>query len=245
MACCGAFGTYVFAARAADWRDRADALADRIGAAVTFENLSVSSGIGGDRVIEFQPVPEDMRAGYLQALDPALAAYSKDFLRRNLSEIAVYETMTVDGVPYGGTYDAIRKVVYLQGDRIGKPTAGFHHEFSSILLANYGLLFPAAAWREANPAGFRYLVGDGGAGAAALARNSDVEGGPAVYEKGFVAGYGMTRLEEDVNTYHQLLMADPARLGLLASTYPIVARKATLLVEFLKSIGCGCVPRFR
>jgi len=54
----------------------------------------------------------------------------------------------------------------------------------------------------------------------------------------------MTQFEEDYNTYFQVLMADPARLGRLAAAYPSIDRKASLLVGFLKSIDCGCVPRF-
>lgn len=238
----GAFGICAFEAQASDWRSHAAAIADKVGVQVAFDDISVSSDIGKDRVIEFQTVPDEMRSGYLEAMKPALEGYSKDFLRRNLKKIAIYEKMTVDGVAYGGTYDVIHKVMYLQASQIGKKTAGFHHEFSSILLANYGLLFPAAEWRAANPPEFAYLASQ--AGGEALARNSDIEGDPEVYEKGFIAGYGMTRLEEDVNTYHQVLMADPDRLGLLTAAYPSIARKAGLLVGFLKSIGCGCIPRF-
>ena len=213
------------------------------GIELNFDNISFSGGIYSKRDVEFSQVPKAKRLPYVDVLRPALDAYSPEFLKRNLKRIAIYETMTIDGVAYGGTYDAVRKVVYLQGKLIGKRTAGFHHEFSSILLANYGLLFPAAAWRAANPAGFAYLAKQ--AGADALARNSDVEGGPGVYEKGFIAGYGMTRLEEDVNTYFQVLMADPARLGLLSAAYPAIDRKTALLKSFLRAIGCGCLDRRR
>lgn len=206
-----------------------------------FNNVTVTKNNNGDRNVEVSKVAKANRTAYLTALRPALEAYSLEFLKRNLKRIAIYERMTIDGVPYGGTYDAIRKVVYLQGKLIGRKTAGFHHEFSSILLANYGLLFPAAEWRAANPEGFDYLAKR--AGAEALARNSDVEGGPGVYEKGFIAGYGMTRLEEDVNTYFQVLMADPARLGLLSAAYPAIDRKTALLKSFLRAIGCGCLDR--
>jgi hypothetical protein len=189
---------------AAEWRLKVTEVERKFGVVLEFDAVSIPKDVSGDRGIEIKQTAEGSRAGYLAALRPALDAYSKDFLKRNLSKIAIYETMTVDGVAYGGTYDAIRKVVYLQGRQIGKKTAGFHHEFSSILLANYGLLFPAGEWRAANPAGFEYPAAS--AGAEALARDSDIEGGPGVYEKGFIAGYGMTRLEEDVNTYFQVLM---------------------------------------
>ncbi len=229
---------------AGSWREDTPRIEREYGVEIDFDDIAVSPSLLGARSLEVVAAPEAAREAYLVALQGELAVYAKPFLKRNLSKIAIYETMTIDGVGYGGTFDAERRIVYLQGQAIGRTNSGFHHEFSSILIRNSDLLFPLVAWRNANPPGFRYLVDDDASGQAALARNSDTEGDPETYEQGFIAGYGMTRLEEDINTLQQVMLADPERLSFLGGVYPVIGRKATLLAGFLKSIGCGCVPGY-
>lgn len=50
--------------------------------------------------------------------------------------------------------------------------------------------------------------------------------------QGFVSDYGRSSIENDVNTYAELLMADPAELMRLAEAFPPVEAKARLFARY-------------
>ncbi|MCG8597937.1 MAG: hypothetical protein MI785_26715 [Kiloniellales bacterium] len=52
------------------------------------------------------------------------------------------------------------------------------------------------------------------------------------WRQGFVSDYGRSSIENDVNTYAELLMADPAELMRLAEAFPPVEAKARLLARY-------------
>ena len=110
---------------------------------------------------------------------------------------------------------------------------GFHHEFSSLLLDHNE--FPAKEWKALNPDGFIYPME--GETTALLARgDTDLIGSAETYKDGFVAGYGKMDFENDINTFFQLLIANPEKLASLENEYPAVRMKAGLLRKFYKRV---------
>lgn len=186
-----------------------------------------------------EPIAESELRRMPAILAAALAKYPPDFVRKNLHRICLARDLSFAGTPFGGTYD--RDSVYMCNEGAAE---GFddvyligtlHHEFSSILMHNYG--FDVESWRRCNPEGFEYTAAEGGGVKAIENAEDGLEGAPEYYEKGLLSQYAKSELEEDYNTYCEVMMTEPSRLRELAEQYPVIARKYELCRAFYGRLG--------
>ena len=112
--------------------------------------------------------------------------------------------------------------------------AVFHHELSSILVGKHPELFNQNAWRAANPPRFKYA--NRMVGSPQLATN--------LFAEGFVASYGKSSLENDVNTYAMHLFTRADWLLRQAERHPRVRRKLDVLMDFYERLDPGFTRGF-
>ncbi|MCP4117418.1 MAG: hypothetical protein GY737_18895 [Desulfobacteraceae bacterium] len=187
------------------------------------------------------------KAGALQslfalwAIHQALDAYPPMFLKSQGPNILLANQLSLLGHPISGTVQ-IRphKSWVILASNYLLPSLDlqfmrrtFHHEFSSILIANTP--FPHSDWKATLPAGFSFPKTDQERLEALQDYPSAAEM-DVIYARGFVAGYGRSSQENDINTYAELLLDAPVELVNLASRYPAIAKKAALISGFYKSL---------
>jgi hypothetical protein len=146
------------------------------------------------------------------------------------------EVMVQGGYPSGGTFG--EGAIYLPVGFIRTPEdareieLALHHEFSSFLYRYVASdTSIAERWERELPPGFRYAE-TREAELRAVTERAPVSRADEWYAAGFVHDYGLSSQENDVNTYAELLMADPDRLIELAGRWPRIAAKAQLLARF-------------
>jgi hypothetical protein len=182
---------------------------------------------------EGRALPEDQIERARSILSKGLAKYPPGVLEANLKTVYVLAELRYRDVITSGTNS--RNCVYL---KLGGEKAGFtathvegvfHAEFSSILLRNHPDFLDAKAWREANPAGFKYL-GDG----VEAVKQGKVGGRyrEELLEKGFLSEYGCSTLENDFNGMAVRLFTGDASLWAVADQYPRIKRKLELALAF-------------
>lgn len=169
----------------------------------------------------------------LQGAHEALGTYPPALVRPLLQELWIVGGLEIRGYPVGGTYLGPRMLLasdHLRtaADRIHAERF-FHHEFSSYLFLQPG--FPEAAWLAANAPEAAYLP-DYEALLEATQEHAPAAEAETWRRQGFVSDYGRSSLENDVNTYAELLMADPAELLRLGDAFPRIAIKARLLAGY-------------
>ncbi|MGF1462268.1 MAG: hypothetical protein ACFB2Z_03725 [Maricaulaceae bacterium] len=181
----------------------------------------------------------------LSAVQSALTAYPESPLRQSGPALVLAGDVTLLGVEVGGTVQTPNVVILATrymfgglGTRDLKNT--FHHEYSSILLREY--VFPAEAWRDTLPDGFSFPETDSERLAATQVYADDLR---EYHQLGFVSDYGASSFENDVNTYAELLMGDPARLKQLSDQYAKIRAKKELILKFYVGINPDFVQRFR
>ena len=171
-------------------------------------------------------------ASYLSVVEVELAKYKPEIVVRHLDTLFVFRDLELFGVGYGGTVVANEIMLTLDCDA-GYTKAYFaralHHEFSSILINLSG--FPLDKWLEINPPSFRYLESDEDI-LESVAIYTDRAGHDDLYQAGFLTYYGQSTVENDINTYAELLMTDPVFLAQLAEKHERVKAKAALLEAF-------------
>lgn len=171
---------------------------------------------------------------FMPVIQAELEKYRPDSLKSHFQNLYLYKTLTLFDVGYGATVQG--SDIYLTVDcQAGYSEAdvakAFHHELSSLLLG--AASFPTDEWSSANGEDFRYLDNDEQV-LEAVSIEQDLMGSPEVYQEGFLAEYGKTTLENDINLYAEVAMVEPDRLADLVSQYPRVAVKARLLHEFYR-----------
>ena len=159
----------------------------------------------------------------LQGAHEALGTYPPALVRPLLQELWIVGGLEIRGYPVGGTYLGPRMLLasdHLRtaADRIHAERF-FHHEFSSYLFLLPG--FPEAAY-----------LPDYEALLEATQEHAPAAEAETWRRQGFVSDYGRSSLENDVNTYAELLMADPAELLRLGDAFPRIAIKARLLAGY-------------
>jgi hypothetical protein len=180
-----------------------------------------------------------------RALEAAMDRYPAGFLGANLSLVVVFRSLEYNGLSPAGTY--LFDQVYLAA---GEYPAGeprdiriaqiFHHEVSSILLHRHRHLFDEARFRAANFPGFVYTdEADGADPVLAVNRQHTAAGStPSLPELawGFLVPYARTHVEQDFNTYAEILLWRPdLLLNLFAPDSP-VGRKARVVRDFYIAI---------
>jgi len=166
----------------------------------------------------------------------ALRKYPGQTLQRNLNG-GVYwlKSMKFFDVGYGGTNSSDALYLTDNGEILGYTDSymeqTFHHEFSSILMRNFPALLDTVAWKNANAKGFDYNDPENGVGAIRNNQSSQ-ELDTAICRKGMLTQYGMSSLENDANTFAQNLFCPAKNFWFIADRYPMIHKKAILLVEF-------------
>ncbi len=174
----------------------------------------------------------------LKGVKRALEKYPKDLVKKNLTAVFIPGFIKTHNIKIDGTY--LNSWIYVSADIRGGQKSIltfseiFHHELSSLLFHNYE--FPIIQWHFSNEPEFKYL--ENYMDMLQAGNNPrDPKEAHLWYKAGFVSDYGMTTMENDVNTYAELAMEHPAELVKLADQYPKIARKAKLLVEFYSGLS--------
>lgn len=223
------FGTVVFAGGNAALDVRVGTLthdiALRTGAEV---QLGALEGFGFDTRIA-GTAPTTWQAWLaLRALDTALDAYPDAFLTSSAPDILLTGDLTLLGFDIGGTVQPPSWVLlatdYVRPGLTAYVQQSFHHEFSSVLIKNTP--FPEQEWAALLPQGFAWPTTDAQRLAATQDYADDLNG---FYQRGFVSDYGVSSLENDINTYAEHLMHDPQGLAELAQNHPMIRAKTLLI----------------
>ncbi len=168
-------------------------------------------------------------------LAPALAKYPPGFLAEHLRGIHVLEALSFRGVRAGGSNSKRRIYVVLPRGHAAQIyfERVVHAEISSVLLRRYRGSFDSAAWLRGTIPGFRY-----GASGAAAVRHGVANTWPTDWalKQGFLYEYGMSSLENDVNSYAGFVFTHPDRLRDFAARYPGVAHKRAQVLAFYRSL---------
>ncbi|WP_420333824.1 hypothetical protein [Roseibium sp.] len=181
----------------------------------------------------------------LGAIQSALIEYPERLLRKSGPALVVAGDVSLLDVEVGGTIQTPNVIILATGYLLGglgtadlKRT--FHHEYSSILMRQYA--FPLEAWYDALPEGFSFPETEGQRLAATQVYADDL----AVYHRlGFVSDYGVSSFENDVNTYAELLMGDPARLKRLSDEHANIRIKKELILKYYIGIDSDFLEHFR
>ena len=168
----------------------------------------------------------------------AFSKYPVVLLKENLARVYVLKSMTFYTFHFDGTN--YKNMVFLSLDETNPNYTGryienaFHHEFSSILLKEYGRAFQLRMkWKDVVPRGFIY--GKGGAEAiknGAFSLNYDDD----LINKGFLNEYSMASLEEDFNCISQNLFCGTETFWNKVNNNPALAAKVGLVIRFYHSI---------
>jgi hypothetical protein len=163
----------------------------------------------------------------LDGIEQALAVYPPGFVSTRCKAVFICGSMVSDGARAGGTYGPTWIILVASG-RFGDggiyETArlGIHHEFSSLVwMARLDLY---ARWRTLLPPGYTEAKGDAEALKASPSEEGDVE-------RGFLTPYGATGVENDFNTYAEMVFTDADRVAALADEHPVVAQKLGLVMN--------------
>ena len=190
-------------------------------------------------------------ARLIRALYPEIIKYSESVISKYLNAIYFFDSLTIKGTSIGGTYDIEFKSIYFpnrNGFNNKKYTRyffknAFHHEFSSILMRSNN--FSEDDWRFANGESFQY-EGDKDPTFSWMFLNGYVD--PVdkniLYNRGLLNHYSETGVENDFNTYAELIFVNPKKMKKLIKKYPVIQRKYEVFREFYLSIDVGFAPVF-
>lgn len=186
---------------------------------------------------------EDNNMRVLNVLVQELEKYPTSVIKNHLKAIALCSELSLYGIDYGGTN--IENRIYLT---VLSPGQGYtddyirktiHHEFSSILIRDCN--FPVKQWLSALPSDVSYVDSldqevkaiEGGREFGGATENE--------LHAGFLAAYGKTNYENDLNTYAERLFTDPKQLKKLSERYAAINTKYHLIVNFYRSLD----PHFK
>lgn len=185
----------------------------------------------------------------------SLKKYPPDILLANIHNIYLLDELTVRGSKSDGTYDTAKKSIYIRNtfqinglnhQKIYYLTSTLNHEISSILMQKYH--FKNELWRQAMGPHFLYENDKDPTyewmfvhGYIDSSEYSDKE---SLLQRGLLRQYAETGLENDFNTYAELIFTDPARMKHLIHNYPVIAKKYQVFKQFYLSIDPGFAPVF-
>lgn len=222
------------------WRPRQESLQTEYGIAIALQGIAFPPHFRVQQA-RYRETLLFERASVLDRLALDLSRYPRDFLRAHLREVVILRSLELNGLDYGGTYDVATRRIFVDSDWLGddgqSPEAmGLHHEFSSLLMHRHRDVFRTAEWAALNPEGFRYRFGTSSA-ANLRTDQLDLVGNRALWEQGFLCGYGQLTLEDDINTFAQYLLSGKKRWPDLSRRYPRLAQKMELLASWYAAIG--------
>ena len=119
----------------------------------------------------------------------------------------------------------------------------FHHELSSILIIYYHL--DKDKWRSLHGDNFLYKSEEDPFYFLSYKYDKTaLNNQKALYSKGLLKPYSETGLENDFNTYAEVIFTDPERMKKLIKQYPIIRRKYQIFKEFYLGIDSGFLDTF-
>lgn len=201
-----------------------------------------------DLVITGKPAPRKEAEAARAVIERELDRYPPGFITSDTSGrgvvagVFIYRTLTVNGVPAGGTYVAPGIVYLAVGTRAARGRIWeesiirtLHHEISSQLLFRYRTLFDEEAFRALLPDGFVYEDERPGAEISDIRFDRNRVGSLQDLADGFLTEFASRNLEQDLNTYAEILMWRPELLDQFDARSR-VARKAAIVRAFYISI---------
>lgn len=221
-------------------KELASELSDRYGIVVRYtdpSNFRVASLETFGDVLSVAQLDERNVLTALRGVRSALSVYPPELVRQQLGAIFLTGELETQGIKIGGTY--LHDWIYVSGAGLrgfwaeNLVALSVHHEFSSLLFHNSE--FPDFAWRSVNDTSFTYLE-DPDAVLQAADKRRDAAEADQWHRAGFVSDYGMSSLENDLNTFAELAFGSPAELVELAQRYPKVGAKLSLLVDFYQGL---------
>lgn len=187
-----------------------------------------------------RPIRHRVLMRYPDILQKGLEKYPKDVVDKCLNAVYFAKEIDHDGRMYAGTYDIYRRIIYLVDDKEtnnGQALSTFHHEFSSILMRQYVFLdnYWEKQWIDQNPEGFMYFddIYDAWEEVDKARKAFAIE---TCFEKGFVANYGFTNLENDFNEYSAIIFTYPEKFKKIMDQYPRVRGKFLVWLDFYRKI---------
>ncbi|MDF1813852.1 MAG: hypothetical protein P1V20_16745 [Verrucomicrobiales bacterium] len=181
-----------------------------------------------------EEVPYGLRAVALKRLRTDLEKYNPMCIRENLNSVHIIKSIVINDLEHGGA--AWDKIIIITADLLGDDgrtliAAGFHHEYSSILLKKkFNFSSVKKTWSSFNKEGFSYASNTSSSESLKYGLN-DVIGNHNTFSKGFACDYGQVSVEDDFNTIAQLFVAKPASLLLLSVRYPIIEKKNGFMIK--------------
>ena len=193
------------------------------------------------RNISIEPVQPHSALTALQGIRRALSKYPEDLILKYLEAIFIGGSLRHHGTKIGGTY--FHSWIFLSAipdfeDRgVALYEKCVHHELSSLLAD--GAPFPYNQWCAVNEPDFEYRSSDAMDMARSAAPESCLraENAPFWHMAGFVNEYGMSDVENDINTYAELAMSQPGTLKQLTDQYPRIKAKTKILVDFYRGLA--------
>lgn len=173
----------------------------------------------------------------LKVILRSMEKYPAGVLKTNLKSVYLSKRIAFYGLVYGGTNSLDAVYVSNDGEVKGFTNeyiqGAFHHEFSSILLRNFGKNLDMKLWKESQPAGFKYR----GDGTSSLREGTASTRYEAEYHKqGFLAQYATSSLEEDFNMTAEGLMTGLPSFWKAVDAYPLLKKKATAVMRFYQKL---------
>jgi hypothetical protein len=161
----------------------------------------------------------------LDGIEQALAVYPPDFVSTRCKAVFICGSLS-DGAQAGGTYGPAW-IILVATERFGwdifeTARLGIHHELSSLVwMVRLDL---QSRWRTLLPQGYTEAKDNAEALKASPSEEGDVE-------RGFLTPYGATGVENDFNTYAEIVFTDAARVAVLADKHPLIAQKLGLVMD--------------
>jgi hypothetical protein len=187
-----------------------------------------------------EPITKNEAYHALPSLQKALHRYPSRIVADNIDTIFLLEQLEFYGAEYAGTtYENNLYMACEHGYNEEFIRRIFHHEFSSILMRNYG--FDFGPWTATNDSSIRYAT-DMKTLIDAVKDGYSNEGTGQLYHAGFLTRYATSLPENDVNTYCEELFVNGEALRARAAAYPRIGAKYAVLRSFLLSIHENFAP---
>jgi hypothetical protein len=176
------------------------------------------------------------RAKAKGVLETALKKYPAEVLERDLKRIYIFNKISYQGLPYGGTYDHTTGTVYL----LDVPWApgfveeSFHHELSSVLLIKHPPKYFTGRWSVLSDYS-KFMYDNGGIDALKNGKAS-TRYDRKMMEKGFLNEYSQASPEEDFNCVSEGLFCGGKRFWSFVDEYPKVKEKVQMAIKFYGSL---------
>ncbi|GEM_PF-2041825 len=177
------------------------------------------------------PSEKEFKAAY-SIVTKALQKYPLAILEENLKRVYILSELEFFGAKAGGTNSL--EVLYLtkrsiqEGYTAEWVESAFHHEFSSILLRNFGNEIKLE-WPKNLDKSFSY--GTGGVNAIHANKASKVWD-DKLNARGFLHQYATSSMEEDFNSFLDFLFSGDPKFWRRVERYPKLKAKCDLVIEF-------------